>query len=160
MRLTRRPLVVVAAAAVVASSLSLSGCSLIPHPGSGASGGGISIPGLSAGTGHLPKDWPSAVPTISGDVVTGAALGTGKDEVWNATIKAADGTKAAADIAAQLTGAGFTADGDGTVTTDQGSVASYSSDTWKVAVVITQDSSDKSWLANYTVSAVDSSSGN
>lgn len=150
MRLIRRPLVVgLAAVAVVASSLSLSGCSLIPHPGS--SGAGISVPGLSAGTGHLPKDWPSDVPTIAGDVATGAALGTGAKEVWNATIKVADGQKAAADIESQLTGAGFTAQDGGTVTTDSGSLATYTSDKWKVAVVITQNSSDKSWVANYTV---------
>lgn len=164
MRITRRPVVVgLAAVAVIASSLSLSGCSIIAHAATGGSsgGGGISVPGLSAGTGHLPKDWPSDVPTIKGDVVSGAALGNGKDEVWNGTIKVADGQQAADDIKTQLTGAGFTAQDDGTVSTDTGSLATYTSDKWNVAVVITQDSSDKTWVANYTVTSVDnSSSGN
>jgi hypothetical protein len=157
MRITRRPLVVgLAAVAVIASSLSLSGCSLITHAATGgSSGGGISVPGLSAGTGHLPKDWPSDVPVVKGDVVSGAALGSGKDEVWNGTIKVADGQQAADDIKSQLTGAGFTAQDDGTYTTDTGSLATYTTDKWNVAIVITQDDSDKTWVANYTVMSAD-----
>ena len=115
------------------------------------------MPGLSAGTGHLPKDWPSGVPVAKGDVVSGAALGTGKDETWNATIKV-DGPQAADAIATQLTGAGFTANGDASATTDQGSVAAFTSSTWDVAVVVTK-AGKEGWVANYTIHAADGGSG-
>jgi hypothetical protein len=161
MRITRRPLVVgLAAVAVIASSLSLSGCSIIANAATGGkAGGGVSIPGLSAGTGHLPKDWPSDVPVIKGDVISGAALGSGKDEVWNGTIKVSDGQQAADDIKSQLTGAGFTSQDDSSISSDTGSLATYTSSKWNVAIVITQDDNDKTWVANYTVTGVDNSNG-
>jgi hypothetical protein len=146
-RPVRRPLTIgIATALALATPLLLSGCSLIPHPGGG---GGISVPGVSVGTGKLPKDWPTDVPVATGDVITGASLGgdAAKGKVWNATIKVS-GATAADDIRMQLTDAGFAGTDIGS--TDKGSTASYTKDKYVVLVVVTKD--DKNgWVANYTV---------
>ena len=140
----RTALIALAASLVVATPL-LTGCGLIPHPG----GGGISLPGVSVGTGHLPKDWPSDVPVAKGDVISGASLGgSDKGHVWNATIKVS-GADAGDGIKAQLTGAGFTA-GELGGTTDTGSTATYTKDHYTVLVLVTKDDK-QGWVANYTV---------
>jgi hypothetical protein len=137
--------IALAASLVVATPL-LAGCGLIPHPGGG---GGISLPGVSVGTGHLPKDWPSGVPVAKGDVVAGASLGgSDKGHVWNATIKVG-GADAGDGIATQLTGAGFTSGGVGG-STEQGSTATYAKDHYTVLVLVTKDNK-QGWIANYTV---------
>jgi hypothetical protein len=142
----RRPLVVgLAAAVAIATPLLLSGCSLIPH----GDGGGISLPGVSVGSGKLPKDFPSEVPVAKGEVVAGASLGgdAAKGKVWNVTIKV-DGQSAADDIKTQLTGAGF--EGGDLGTSDGSTGATYHKDHYTVLVLVTKD--DKNgWVANYTV---------
>lgn len=152
---SRRVAVAILAATLALSAPLLTGCSLIPHPGGG---GGISLPGVSVGTGHLPKDWPSEVPVIKGDVISGASLGgdPAKGKVWNATIKVA-GIDAAEKIRSQLMGVGFESQEVGT--TDQGSTAAYKKGDYVVAVVIVKD--DKNgWAANYTVTYDTGSSSN
>lgn len=144
MRIARRTTVVALLAGLALSAPLLAGCSLIPHP---AGSGGISLPGVSVGTGHLPKDWPADVPVIKGDVVAGASLGGAKGKLWNATIKVG-GADAADQITSQLTGAGFTRTGG--ASTDSGSTATYTKDKLVVLVVVTKD--DKNgWVANYSV---------
>lgn len=142
---TSRPAAVVplAVSLAIAAPL-LTGCSLIPHVG-----GGVSLPGVSVGTGHLPKDWPSEVPVPTGDVVSGASLGgdAAKGKVWNATIKVG-GPDAAAEITSQLEDAGFQSQSVGS--TDQGSTAVYRKARYDVAVVVTKDDAN-GWVANYTV---------
>jgi len=146
MHVTRRTTAIALVAGLALSAPLLAGCSLIPHPGGG---GGISLPGVSVGTGHLPKDWPD-VPVIKGDVVAGASLGdAAKGKLWNATIKV-DGADAADQIKSQLTGAGF--QGSDIANTDQGSTATYSKDKLVVLVVVAKD--DKNgWVANYSVTS-------
>jgi hypothetical protein len=151
--LHRRTAVVALVAALALSAPLLTGCSLIPHPGGGH---GVSLPGVSVGTGKLPKSWPSDVPVAKGEVVSGA----GKDQVFNATIKV-DGQQAGDEIADQLTKAGFTSKDDASATTDSGSVLSFTSDRWNVAVVVTKGDDKTGWVANYTVMSPDAdSSGN
>jgi hypothetical protein len=155
--LHRRTAVIALVAALALSAPLLSGCSLIPHPGGGH---GVSLPGVSVGTGALPKSWPSDVPVAKGDVVSGAAIGTGKDQVFNATIKV-DGAQAGDEISKQLTDAGFTSKGDASATTDTGSVLAFTSDKWNVAVVVTKGDDKTGWVANYTVMSPEAdSSGN
>ena len=155
--LRRRTGVVALVAALALSAPLLAGCSLIPHPGGGH---GISVPGVSVGTGKLPKAWPSDVPVAKGEVVSGAALGTGKDQVFNATIKV-DGQQAGDEITKQLTDAGFAAKSDASATTDSGSVLAFASDRWDVAVVVTKGDQKTGWIANYSVKSSDAGgSGN
>jgi hypothetical protein len=145
MPITRRTTAVALIAGLALSAPLLAGCSLIPHPGSG---GGISLPGVSVGTGHLPKDWPSEVPVIKGEVVAGASLGdASKGKIWNATIKVG-GSDVTGQIKDQLTGAGF--EGSDIASTVDGSTATYHKDELVVLVVVTKD--DKNgWVANYSV---------
>jgi hypothetical protein len=150
----RRTAAVALVAALALSAPLLSGCSLIPHPGGGH---GVSLPGVSVGTGKLPKAWPSDVPVAKGEVVSGAALGTGKDQVFNATIKV-DGQQAGDEIADQLTKAGFSAKDGGSASTEDGTVLTFSSDKWNVAVVVTKGDDKTGWVANYTVMSPDADS--
>lgn len=147
MHSARRTTAVALVAGLALTAPLLAGCGLVPHPGGG---GGISLPGVSVGTGHLPKDWPSEVPVIKGDVVAGASLGNAsKGKLWNATIKVG-GSDVAAQIKTQLTGAGF--ESSDIASTDSGSTATYRQDDLVVLVVVTQDDKD-GWVANYSVTA-------
>ncbi|MGN6325173.1 hypothetical protein [Pseudolysinimonas sp.] len=147
--LHRRTAVVALVASLTFAAPLLAGCSLIPHPGGSH---GVSVPGMSVGTGALPKSWPSDVPVITGEIVTGAALGTGRDQVFNATVKVS-GQEAADQITTQLTGAGFTAKTDATASTDSGTFLTFTSEKWNVAVVITKTDDKTGWVANYTVTS-------
>jgi hypothetical protein len=151
---SRRLTVVLAASLLVASPLLLSGCSLLHLPGSGGSGGGISIPGVgSFGSGKLPSDWPKDVPVASGDVLSGASLGNSKStdgEGWNATIKVS-GADAYGQIKSQLTGAGFKVDSEPDPGDDQGGTGTFLKDPYAVLVVVTKADDKTGWVANYTV---------
>jgi len=149
--LHRRTAVVALVASLALAAPLLSGCSLIPHPGGGQ---GVSVPGLSVGKGALPKSWPAEVPVTKGEIVSGAALGEGKDRIFNATIKIA-GQETADEISTQLTGAGFTAKTDASATTDSGTFLTFTSETWNVAVVVTKTDDKTGWVANYTVTSPD-----
>jgi len=151
----RLPLIALAGALALATPLMLSGCSLLHLPGSHSSG--ITIPGVgSAGTGKLPSDFPTTdVPVISGDVVSGLSLGTGKDKAWNVTIKVS-GVDAFDDIASQLTGAGFTQEELGGKTAD-GATGVFTKGDYNVAVLLSKSDDKTGYVANYTVTL---SSGN
>lgn len=157
-RRRRLPLIALAGALALAAPLLLSGCSLLHLPGS--SGTGISIPGVgSAGTGKLPSDYPTSdVPVISGDVVSGLSLGTGKDKAWNVTIKVS-GIDAFDQIVTQLTGAGFKQEEVGGKT-DDGATGVFTKDNYNVAVLLSKADDKTGYVANYTVTlSSDSSNG-
>jgi hypothetical protein len=148
----RLPVVLVAASLMVAMPLLLSGCSLVHLPGSGGTGGGISIPGVgSVGTGTLPSDYPSSeVPVIPGKIVAAASVGSGNAHVWNITVE----VKSLSDfdtISSQLTRAGFTANVAGTTSTDTTRTGLFTTTIYKVIVAVTTGNSGSPYLANYTV---------
>jgi hypothetical protein len=150
----RRPVTAgLAAALALAAPLLLTGCSLIPHPGGGH---GVSLPGVSVGTGKLPKDWPSDVPVITGEIASGASVGSGDDKghLWNASVKVS-GAEAADEIATQLTGAGFQTGGSGGDANGAGAI--YQKGDYTVLIAVARDGKD-GWLANYTVTLGDGAS--
>jgi hypothetical protein len=151
-RRRRLPLIAVAGSLAIAMPLLLSGCSLIPHlPGSGSSGGGISIPGLgSAGTGKLPSSFPSGIPVVKGDIISGVSIGSGDDAVWNVTVKVAS-VDAFDGIQTQLTGAGFTVADGASAKTDDGASGAFSNATYDVVVAVAKGDDKTGWVANYTV---------
>ena len=152
----RLPVIVLAGTLALVAPLMLSGCSLIHLPGS--SGGGVSIPGLgSAGTGKLPSDFPSSVPVIKGDIVSGVSLGAGKDKIWNVTVKVS-GVSAFDDIKKAFTDAGFT-DGGLSGTTADSATGTFTKSDYSALVVVSKVDDKTGWVANYTVSSTTSSNG-
>jgi hypothetical protein len=149
-RARRLPVVAVAASLALALPLLLSGCSLVHLPGSSSRGGGISIPGVgSVGSGKLPSDFPSDIPVVAGDVVSGASIGSGDKKVWNVSIKVS-GLDAFDTINTELTGAGFTAVDGKTSTTAKVAAGVYTKGDYDVAVVVTAGGG-KTVIANYTI---------
>ena len=148
-RRRRLPLIALAGSLALAAPLLLSGCSLLHPPGSHSTG--ITIPGVgSVGTGKLPSDFPTSdVPVISGDVVSGVALGTGKDKAWNVTIKVS-GVDSFDDIVSQLTGAGFTQEQIGGKTAD-GATGVFTKGDYNVTVLLSKADDKSGYVANYTV---------
>ena len=148
----RLPGIVLAASLMLAAPVMLSGCSLVHLPGSGGTGGGISIPGVgSVGTGTLPSDYPtSEVPVIPGKIITAASVGNGTAHAWNITVE----VKSLSDfdtISSQLTRAGFTANVAGTTSTDTTRTGLFTTTVYKVIVAVTTGNSGSPFLANYTV---------
>jgi hypothetical protein len=141
---------------IIALSLALTitpaiaGCSLIKNVIETQTGGTVDLGGKG-----IPKGFPTAdVPLISGEVIYGAGIKGSDGQVWNVTIKVADGASFD-QIKSQLEGAGFTAaDGVGGSTAD-GGVGTFSSDKYSIAVVVSKDGSN-GFVANYTVSTVGS----
>lgn len=142
---TPRLFVTVALAAALAlSGAALSGCSIVRNATEQASGGKVDIGGTS-----VPKSFPKDVPLVKGDVVYGASVAADTGRVWNVTIKVS-GTDAMTGIAAQLTGAGFTASGQlGQDAT--GSTAVFTKAPFTVNVIIGKPDAATGWVASYTV---------
>jgi hypothetical protein len=115
-----------------------------------ATGGKVNL----GGGGSLPADFPKSVPTYSGKVISGLGLGSGKKEIWNVTIEI-PGSDASGKIKDQLTGAGFKVEESGT--SDAGASLVADNKTYGVLVVTSKDTSKGYWIANYTVTADDSS---
>lgn len=162
LRRRRIPLIALAGSLALAAPLMLSGCSLLPHlPGSGGGTGshGITIPGVgSVGSGKVPSDFPSDVPLIKGDIVTGLSLGSGKDKAWNVTVKVS-GVDAFDEIETELKGAGLTEpDGVGGKTSD-GATGIFTSDKYSIEVLLSKADDKTGWVANYTVTLAQSSNG-
>ena len=137
----------------------LSGCGLIHLPGS--NGGGISIPGVgSVGSGKLPSSFPSEVPVVKGDILSGISAGSGDDQGWNVSIKVS-GLDAFTDIESQLKAAGFTESEGSPIITDQASTGTFSSDNYDVIVAVVKADEKTGFVANYTVAKhkADSSTG-
>ncbi|MBW4032304.1 MAG: hypothetical protein HIU88_06535 [Acidobacteria bacterium] len=148
----RLPLVLLAASLMVAAPVLLSGCGIVQVPGSGGTGGGISIPGVgSVGTGTLPSDYPtSLVPVIPGKIVAAASVGSTTAHVWNITVE----VKSLSDfdtISSQLTRAGFTANVAGSTSTDTTRTGLFTTADYKVIVAVTTGNNGSPFLANYTV---------
>lgn len=148
----RLPVIALAASLAIAAPLLLTGCSLLHLPGSDDKGGGITIPGVgSVGSGKLPSDYPTKdVPVIDGKIVAGASIGSGDDHAWNITIKVS-GLDDMDKISKLLTDAGFTADPNGTTTTDATRTGLFTTDTYNVVVAVTKGGDDNPFVANYTV---------
>lgn len=147
----RLPVIALAASLALAAPLLLSGCSLIHLPGSHSTSGGISIPGIgSVGSGKLPGDFPSDIPVIKGDVVSGASLGSGSKKVWNVTVKIAS-IDDFDTIVTELTGAGFTQADGGTAKTSDGATGLFNKGDYNVAVVVARGDGKNPFIANYTV---------
>lgn len=140
----------VAAALVVSAPLALTGCSQIV--------GGIvhQVTGVDAG-GSVPADFPSDVPIVQGKVDFGIAVGSGKDEGWNVTIEAPDGTTADS-IAKQFTDAGWTAGDFSGQANNTSSGATFTKDDLQALVVFTAKNGDSPATVNYTIARVSSDS--
>jgi hypothetical protein len=137
-------------AIVVALSLApaLSGCS-VNDIIKGASGGNVELPGAS-----VPADFPSEVPLLNTDVVTGIGLGKGAKKVWSVIIRV-DGASAVDDITSQLEDAGFTKETSYGGSTEDGATFGFSDDKYTVILVTAKDKKD-GWVASYTVAPKDS----
>lgn len=142
-RRTRLLAVPLAAALLLGTAPALAGCSF-QSVVKDVSGGNVDIGGTS-----VPSDFPSEVPLASGDVVFGAALGSGESKVWNVTVKVS-GSDAYTGIQKQLTDAGFSGD-FGAQGPNGGGTGTFSNGTYGVLVVVT-DAGDNGWVANYSVS--------
>lgn len=135
------------AALVIAPSLS--GCGMISGLVDKATDGKVQL-----GGNEIPKDFPSDIPLIDGDVVF--ALSANPDDGkkgWNVTIKV-DSADAFDEISRELTDAGFEATGN--QSSDDGSVTGgvFGNDEWSVVVAVTGDKS-AGFVANYTVATAD-----
>jgi hypothetical protein len=84
-----------------------------------------------------------------GKIDSALGLGTGKDKIWNVTVELPN-ANAYADIKSELSGAGFKTDESGTVGNSGASIIADNK-TYGVLVVVTESSSNKQWIANYTV---------
>jgi hypothetical protein len=143
--------------AILALSLALTitpaiaGCSAIEGIIEQQTGGDVDLGGKS-----IPKDFPTAdVPLTDGEVIYGAGIKGTDGQVWNVTIKVADGSSFDS-ISSQLTAAGFTAgEGVGGATAD-GGTGTFQSDKYGVAVIVSKDGNN-GFVANYTVTTLDNS---
>jgi len=147
MSTTRRRIAVPLAIVLALSTAPLlTGCFGNPISGivKSATGGKLNI----GGGGSLPADFPSTVPVYKGKIDTALGLGTGKKKIWNVTVEV-PGSDAASTIKSELTGAGFTADAQGTIGSSGGTLVADNK-TYGVLVVISKNGS-KGWIANYTV---------
>jgi hypothetical protein len=146
--MTRRRITVPIAIVLAISSVPLlTGCFGNPLQGAinAATGGKVNL----GGGGSLPTDFPSAIPVYKGKIDSALGLGTGKDKIWNVTVELPN-ANAYADIKSELSGAGFKTDESGTVGNSGASIIADNK-TYGVLVVVTESSSNKQWIANYTV---------
>ena len=148
------------AGVVLAASLMLSGCSMLPSaPGSAGGTGGSgqsgsqstasssSTPdgGVVQGYGGMPASFPvSDVPIVDGAIPFGIDLGTG----WTVIVKVGDVTAAFADAGTRLKAAGYTAQVE--QSTAAGSFGDYVNDKYQVQVTA-QDAPDYGPSVTYVV---------
>jgi hypothetical protein len=96
----------------------------------------------------VPEDFPSEVPLIDGEVVSGFGVGKAPEKAWNVTIKVPDAS-ALEVIKAQMEGAGFTSDiDDAAIGGITGGM--YSNGSYSVLIVVAEDGNG-AWAAAYTV---------
>ena len=139
----KRALASLAIIVAIAVTPVLSGCS-VQSIIENATGGQVDIGGTS-----VPKDFPSEVPLIDGEVIFGGSLGSENDQIWNVTIKVGDSSAFEA-IKTQLTDAGFTAQVAGSGEVQSGAGGTFENDKYGLLVVVS-DSGDDGFIANYTV---------
>ena len=147
----RRIAIPLALVLAVSSVPMLTGCFGNPIQGAinAATGGKVNL-----GGGSIPADFPKAVPVYSGKIISALGLGSGKKKIWNVTVQI-PGSDAGNSIKSDLEKAGFTVDESGT--SDAGNSIIADNKTYGVLVVTSKDTSKGYWIANYTVTADDSS---
>ncbi len=146
---TRAPRLITAALLAVSLALvapALTGCGLIQDAVEQATGGDVDFGGNS-----VPEDFPSEVPLIEGEVLSGASAGNADGKVWNVTIKV-DDASAFDEITAQFEAAGFEPSELGG-TSDQGATGTFTKDPYGVFVVVAGGDTAEGWVANYTVTS-------
>jgi hypothetical protein len=154
--LTRRRIAVPLAIVLAISTVPmLTGCFGNPIQGAinAATGGKVSL-----GGGSLPAGFPSVVPVYKGKIETAVGLGSGDKRVWNVTVDLPNGG-AYSGIKSALAGAGFKTEESGTIGNSGASIVADNK-TYGVLVVVTEDTSTKKWIANYTVTPNTDASNN
>ena len=143
--LVKRITVPIALTVALLAGPALTGCSVqnLVHD---VTGGKVDVPGKS-----VPKDFPSEVPIVSGEVLSGAGVGDAKSKIWNVSIRA-KGSTAIDEVLTTLTSAGFDCK-TLTATTADGGALLCEKGTLSVAVVQIKD--DKGFVLNYTVTRGD-----
>jgi hypothetical protein len=137
----------IALALALLAGPALAGCS-VQNLANSATGGKVELPGKS-----VPKDFPSEVPLVQGDVLLGGGVGDGKGgKAWNVTIKV-PGASSFDSIAKQLEGAGFAPQGSLAGTGSEGGTGVFEGTTYGVILVVSE--ANKQWTANYTVTTKD-----
>jgi hypothetical protein len=141
----KRITIPIAIAIALFAGPALAGCSVqnLVHD---VTGGKVDVPGKS-----VPKDFPSAVPLASGEVLSGAAVGDAKAKVWNVTVRVKNGS-AIDDVLTTLTSAGFTCKTLTKTTADGGAIVG---DKGKINVAVVEIKDDKGFVLNYTVTKGD-----
>lgn len=96
--------------------------------------------GLDPGGAPLPKDVPSDIPIVDGEIQFGAGFATGDHLAWDVRVNAADPAMVDA-VGTQLTGAGSAANeiGDTIIRATTGSLATVTNDRYTIAVVVTTE---------------------
>ena len=121
---------------------SLVGCSLIQNPVEGiiegATGEEVELPGT-----EIPEGFPKEVPVTDGEVVFGAAIGTG----FSVSVRV-DGPEAIDTITDELEAAGFEKQLGGT--TGESASQAFSSAQFTVLVTIAKEG-ETGFIANYVV---------
>ena len=142
---TRRLTTAIAIASALVLAPVLSGCGALEGIIEQATGGDVNV-----SMGSLPDGWPAEVPVIDGQILIGGTADTESGAPgWNVTIKV-ESEAAFADIATQLTDAGFESvdagelDGGDTITS-----GAFKNENYGVLVAVT--GSDDNFVANYTV---------
>ena len=141
----KRITIPIAIAIALFAGPALAGCSVqnLVHD---VTGGTVDVPGKS-----VPKDFPSAVPLASGEVISGAAVGDAKAKVWNVTVRVKNGSEID-DVLTTLTSAGFTCKTLTKTTADGGAIVG---DKGKINVAVVEVKDDKGFVLNYTVTQGD-----
>lgn len=142
--------IIIAAALALSIAPAVTGCSMIEGVIEQQTGGDVDLGGKS-----IPKDFPADVPLAEGDVVYGAGIKSSDGQAWNVTIKVS-GADAFDAITTQLEDAGFTANGGVGGSTADGGTGTFTSDKYGVAVIVSKDA-DNGFVANYTVTTVNTS---
>ena len=150
----RRRSAALALIVALAVAPAVTGCS-IQNIVKSATGGNVDIGGK-----NVPSDFPSEVPLIQGDVISGIGIGNTKDgKGWNVSIKVS-GMDAFDTISQQLSDAGFTGvDGSSLIPNDasaKGKTLLVENADYGVVVVVV-DSGNGTFAANYTVTTKDKS---
>jgi hypothetical protein len=141
----KRITIPIAIAIALFAGPALAGCSVqnLVHD---VTGGKVDVPGKS-----VPRDFPSAVPLASGEVLSGAAVGDAKAKVWNVTVRVKNGS-AIDDVLTTLTSAGFTCKTLTKTTADGGAIVG---DKGKINVAVVEIKDGKGFVLNYTVTKGD-----
>ena len=142
---TRRLTTAIAIASALVFAPVLTGCGALEGIIEQATGGEVNV-----SMGNLPDGWPAEVPVIDGEILIGGTTTTDDGTPgWNVTIKV-ESEETFAEIAAQLTDAGFESvdagelDGGDAITSGAFKNANY-------GVLVAVTGAEGNFVANYTV---------